>query len=278
MSLLILSGRLAKWALLLSEFEINFVLQRAIKGQALANFLADHLVPAEWELTEEFHDEEIFLVEVLPPWEMYFDGAARRNESDAGVLFISPRKDMLPYSFVLTKNCSNNEAEYQAILLGLGMAVEMKMPQLTIYGDSALVIKQLIGEFEKHTVEFAVHTRPVRSSTYMSSRWATIGRRCSGTPPKWLKLADRANSTPITCTNRRSRFTQQSRPGRSKRGGWTSLVQSLLNQTPTGNTFGLPPTTSPNEPKLLSTEKSRLPQSLTSFGPKLSIDMGSHDT
>ncbi|KAG9442580.1 hypothetical protein H6P81_018434 [Aristolochia fimbriata] len=148
MSRPILSGRLAKWSLLLSEFEINFVLQRAIKGQALSNFLADHPVLAKWELTEEFPDEDIFLVEVLPPWEMYFDGAARRNGAGAGVLFISPRRDLLPYSFILTQKCLNNEAEYQAILLRLGMAVEMKLSQLNIYGDSALVIKQLIGEFE----------------------------------------------------------------------------------------------------------------------------------
>ncbi|KAG9450498.1 hypothetical protein H6P81_010463 [Aristolochia fimbriata] len=79
---------------------------------------------------------------------MYFDGAARRNRAGTGVLFVSPRRDLLPYSFVLTKNCSNNETEYQAILLGLGMVVEMKLPQLNIYGDSALVIKQLTGEFE----------------------------------------------------------------------------------------------------------------------------------
>ncbi|KAG9444925.1 hypothetical protein H6P81_016265 [Aristolochia fimbriata] len=110
------SGRLAKRALLLSEFEINFVPQRAIEGQALPNFLADHPVPAEGELTEEFPDEEILLVEVLPPWEMYFD-------------------------------------EYQAILLGLGITVEMKLPQLNIYGDSALVIKQLTGEFEVRKLE-----------------------------------------------------------------------------------------------------------------------------
>ncbi|KAG9442391.1 hypothetical protein H6P81_018245 [Aristolochia fimbriata] len=145
MSRPILSGRLAKWALLLSEFEINFVPQRAIKSQALANFLADHPVLAEWELSKEFPDEEIFLVEVLPPWEMYFDGAARRSGAGAGVLFVSPKKDLLPYSFVLTQACSNNEAEYQAILLGLGIAVEMQLPQLNIYGDSALVIKQLTG-------------------------------------------------------------------------------------------------------------------------------------
>ncbi|KAG9453311.1 hypothetical protein H6P81_006215 [Aristolochia fimbriata] len=49
MSRPMLSGRLAKWALLLSEFEINFIPQKAIKGQGLANFLADHPIPAEWE-------------------------------------------------------------------------------------------------------------------------------------------------------------------------------------------------------------------------------------
>ncbi|KAG9442418.1 hypothetical protein H6P81_018272 [Aristolochia fimbriata] len=148
MSRPILSGRLAKWALVLSEFEIDFVPQRAIKGQALANFLVDHPVPAEWELSEEFPDEEIFLVEVLPPWEMYFNGATRRSGAGARVLFILPKKDLLPYSFMLTQTCLNNEAEYQAILLGLGMAVEMKLPQLHIYGNSALVIKQLSGKFE----------------------------------------------------------------------------------------------------------------------------------
>ncbi|KAG9453934.1 hypothetical protein H6P81_006838 [Aristolochia fimbriata] len=145
MSRPILSGRLAKWVLLLSEFEINFVPQRAIKGQALANFFVNHPVSAEWELTKEFPYEEIFLVEVLPPREMYLDGAARRNGAGAGVLFISRRKDLLLYLFVLTQNCSNNEEEYQAILLGLGMAAEMKLPQLNIYDDSTLVIKTYRG-------------------------------------------------------------------------------------------------------------------------------------
>ncbi|KAG9453529.1 hypothetical protein H6P81_006433 [Aristolochia fimbriata] len=153
MSRPLLSGQLAKWALLLSEFEINFVSQRAIKGQALANFLADHPVPAEWELIEELPDKEIFLIEVLPPCEMYFDGAARTSGAGAGVLFVSPKKVLLRYSFVLTHNCSNNEAEYQAILLGLGIAVEMKLPQLNIYDDSPLVIKQLTGEFDVKKTE-----------------------------------------------------------------------------------------------------------------------------
>ncbi|KAG9458313.1 hypothetical protein H6P81_002821 [Aristolochia fimbriata] len=154
-----LSGRLAKWALLLSEFEINFIPQKAIKGQGLANFRADHPIPAEWEVSENLPDEEVFYIEVLPPWRMYLDGAARKNGAGAGVLFMSPSDDLMPYSFILSHYCTNNEAEYQAIILGLGMAVEMGLSQLEIFGDSALVIKQLIEEFEVRKEELIPHKK-----------------------------------------------------------------------------------------------------------------------
>ncbi|KAG9458886.1 hypothetical protein H6P81_003394 [Aristolochia fimbriata] len=121
---------------------------KTIKGQGLANFLANHPIPAEWEVSQSLPDEEVFFIEVLPPWRMYFDGAARKNGAGAGVLFISPNEDLMPYSFILSHCCTNNEAEYQAIILGLGMAIEMGLSQLEIFGDSALVIKQIIGDFE----------------------------------------------------------------------------------------------------------------------------------
>ncbi|KAG9442619.1 hypothetical protein H6P81_018473 [Aristolochia fimbriata] len=183
MSRPILSGRLAKWMLLLSEFDINSVPQHAIKGQALANFLADHPVSAKWELTEEFPNEKIFLVEVLPPWEMYFDGAARRSGAGAGVLFVSPWKDLLSYSFVLTRTCSNNKAKYQTILLGLGMAVKMKLPQLNIYGDSALVIKQLTGEFEVKKLE-------------LEPLWRHVGELLAQNPEASLHHVPRSENGP----------------------------------------------------------------------------------
>jgi phage terminase large subunit-like protein len=40
-------------------------------------------------------------MEILPPWMMFFDGAARREESGAGVVFVSPQKHMLPFAFRL---------------------------------------------------------------------------------------------------------------------------------------------------------------------------------
>uniref|UniRef100_A0A803LQZ3 RNase H type-1 domain-containing protein n=1 Tax=Chenopodium quinoa TaxID=63459 RepID=A0A803LQZ3_CHEQI len=50
--------------------------------------------------------------------------------------------------FYLTHLCSNNMAEYQALIMGLQMAVEMGIQDLDVYGDSQLVISKLLGEYE----------------------------------------------------------------------------------------------------------------------------------
>ena len=90
----IMSGRLEKWDVAFQEFKIAYVSQKAIKGQALANFLADHPIPADWDLSDDFPDEDVLYTEVLPPWMMFFDGAARQEESGAGVVFVSPHKQI----------------------------------------------------------------------------------------------------------------------------------------------------------------------------------------
>ncbi|XP_058223098.1 uncharacterized protein LOC131332816 [Rhododendron vialii] len=148
MSKPVLSDRLARWSLIFQQYEIIYVPQKAVKGQALADFLADHPIPAEWELSEELPDEEVMVVEVHPPWTMYFDGASHQSGVGAGVVFVSPEGDVLPYAFTLTQNCSNNEAEYQALILGLEMAVEAKHLQLKVYGDSMLIKNQLLDIYE----------------------------------------------------------------------------------------------------------------------------------
>ncbi|KAH0729708.1 hypothetical protein KY289_000896 [Solanum tuberosum] len=54
----------------------------------------------------------------------------------------------LTISFVLGETCSNNAVEYQALIVGLEMASDMKIPQLDIYSDSQLIINQLLGNHE----------------------------------------------------------------------------------------------------------------------------------
>ncbi|KAL0289038.1 UNVERIFIED_CONTAM: hypothetical protein Scaly_2714700 [Sesamum calycinum] len=148
MAKLVLSDRLARWYLQLQQFEITYVPQKAIKGQVLADFLADHPVPAEWELSDDLPDEDVLVIEVMPPWKMYFDGASHKEGAGAGVVFVTLEGEVLPYSFTLTQNYSNNVAEYQALILGLEIVVDAKQLPLKVYGDSQLVVNQLLGLYE----------------------------------------------------------------------------------------------------------------------------------
>ena len=71
---------------------------------------------------------------------MYFDGASHREGAGAGIMFLTLEGDVLPYAFTLTQLCSNNEAEYQTLILGLKMIVDMKQLRLEVYGDFKLII------------------------------------------------------------------------------------------------------------------------------------------
>ncbi|KAA0041945.1 uncharacterized protein E5676_scaffold306G001560 [Cucumis melo var. makuwa] len=119
------------------------------KRTNVGRFLVDHPIPSDWKLCEDFSDDEVFFTEVMEPWTMYFDGAARRT--GAGIVFISLEKHMLPYSFALAELCSNNVAEYQALIIGLQIALEIGVSFIEIYGDSKLIINQLSLQYDvKH--------------------------------------------------------------------------------------------------------------------------------
>ncbi|XP_024027145.1 uncharacterized protein LOC112093264 [Morus notabilis] len=75
------SGRLLKWSVELSQFDIKYVPRVAIKGQALADFLAEFShrpTPATREEVE------------MTKWKLYVDGASNKNGSGTGILLISP--------------------------------------------------------------------------------------------------------------------------------------------------------------------------------------------
>ena len=148
LSKMVLSGRLAKWAMLLSQFDITYIPQKAVKGQALANFLAAHPIPDDFPIDDDLPDEDVFTTTVTKStWQMYFNGACRQSGSGTGVVFITPNEGVIPYSFTLTSAVSNNSAEYEALIIGLEIAINMGLDTLSIYGDSQLVINQLMGTY-----------------------------------------------------------------------------------------------------------------------------------
>ncbi|KAM1331275.1 hypothetical protein ACFX15_043014 [Malus domestica] len=100
---------------------------------------------------------------------MFFDGTVRADGAGAGVVFMSPQRQILPYSFQLSELCSNNFAEYQTLIIGLQMAINMEITAFEVYGDSKLLTKyevrkddlvpyfrlatQLLQRFEAVTLE-----------------------------------------------------------------------------------------------------------------------------
>ncbi|KAA0063776.1 uncharacterized protein E5676_scaffold178G00350 [Cucumis melo var. makuwa] len=82
----------------------------------------------------------ILFVESMESWNMFFDGATQRSGASVGIVFISPEKHMLSYSFTLSELCSNNVAEYQALIIGLQMASEFGIKYIEIFSDSKLII------------------------------------------------------------------------------------------------------------------------------------------
>ncbi|XP_071926040.1 uncharacterized protein [Coffea arabica] len=117
-------------------------------------------MPAEWELTDELSDEEVFMIET--PWSMYFYGVAHRDGADAEVVFYTLEADILPYFFTLTRRYSNNMTEYQALILGLETTINMKHLYVRIYGDSKLVVNQLFGIFDIKKTELIPYYKYAR--------------------------------------------------------------------------------------------------------------------
>lgn len=81
-----------------------------------------------------------------PNWRFYFDGALNLYGNGIGAVLISPEGDFYPVAVHLKFPCTNNMVEYKACIIGLQAALDLKIKNLEVYGDSILIISQVFGE------------------------------------------------------------------------------------------------------------------------------------
>jgi ribonuclease HI len=103
------TGRIGKWAVELNEFTIDYVHRSSIQSQALADFIAD------W--TPGAQEEEIN--KNAEAWMVFCDGSWRTFGAGAAAVLVAPSKVKTCYATRLHFSCTNNIAEYKALLLGL---------------------------------------------------------------------------------------------------------------------------------------------------------------
>ena len=129
-----------------------------VKGQVLADFIVE-FTPSN---TPAQPTETTQLAPDLPIWRLSVDGAANSQGSGAGLILTSPYGIDMEYALRFGFQASNNEAEYEVVIVGLNLSHSMEVDQLEICSDSQLVVKQIEDSYEARGEKMILYLKKVR--------------------------------------------------------------------------------------------------------------------
>ena len=98
----------------------------------------------------------------LPIWRLSVDRAANSQGSEAGLILTSPDRINVEYALRFGFQASNNEVEYEAVIVGLNLAHSMVADQLEVCSDSQLVVKQIEDSYEAKGEKMILYLKNVR--------------------------------------------------------------------------------------------------------------------
>ncbi|XP_025664456.1 uncharacterized protein [Arachis hypogaea] len=111
-----LAGRLVKWSVEVSEFDIKYEGRASIKSQFLADFIAEFSVPCTAE-------DSI-------GWSLYVDGSTNPQGYGAGIILDDSHSNVIEHSLNFSFKASNNQSEYEALIAGLRLAADLNITEL----------------------------------------------------------------------------------------------------------------------------------------------------
>ncbi|XP_075640351.1 uncharacterized protein LOC142612113 [Castanea sativa] len=113
------AGRMALWAIELSEFDIRYQPWAADQG-----------------------------AEETPIWRVHTDGSSNKHAGGVGVVLHTPEGDKIECIICLDFATTNNEAEYEALVAGLDLAIAAGAKSAIVYSDSRIVASQVNGSYD----------------------------------------------------------------------------------------------------------------------------------
>jgi len=144
------AGRMVRWAVELSKFDIQYEPRGSIKGQVYADFVAELSPRGEQE------------VDVGSQWLLSVDGSSNQQGSGAGIVLEGPNGVVIEQALHFAFKASNNQAKYEALIAGMLLAKEMGAQNLLVKSDSQLITGQVTGEFQAKDPQMAAYLRYVR--------------------------------------------------------------------------------------------------------------------
>jgi hypothetical protein len=124
------TGRVGKWVAELNEFTIDYVHRSSIQSQALADFIADWTPGAQDEGT----------IKDAKAWTVFCDGSWGTFGAGAAAVLVAPSKVRTCYVIKLDFSCTNNIAEYEALLLGLRKLKAIGIRRAILKTDSQVIL------------------------------------------------------------------------------------------------------------------------------------------
>ena len=152
------SERLIKWVIELSEFDIRYKPRTTVKGQVLEDFIME-FTPSN---TSTKPTETTQLAPDLPIWRLSINRAANSKGSGVGLILTSLDGIDVEYTLKFGFQASNNEAEYEAIMVGLNLANSMEVDQLEVCSDSQLAVKWIEDSYEARGEKMIIYLKKVR--------------------------------------------------------------------------------------------------------------------
>ncbi|XP_074323826.1 uncharacterized protein LOC141660734 [Apium graveolens] len=163
------SGRMLKWVVELGQFDLEYFPCTTIKGQALADFIL--------EFDSEVDEKAIVLAEPSlqgdvpnqvikefphPWWILHVDGAVNNNRAGVGIVLVTLEghhlMSVIHFKFYVT----NNDAEYEALINGLNIDLELGIINLIARSDSELVVNHVNGGFQARGPRTELYMRCVQ--------------------------------------------------------------------------------------------------------------------
>ena len=141
-----IDGHLAKWSVRLSLYDIVYEPRTTIKSQVLVDFVADFSPSLLAQVDEEL--QCMMSKTETKPWSLFTDGASNVNGTGLGLVLKSPQGDIIAHAICCDFKATNNEAEYEALIIGLMTARDLKVTHIDVNCDSLLIVNHVNGTYE----------------------------------------------------------------------------------------------------------------------------------
>uniref|UniRef100_A0A2N9FPS7 Integrase catalytic domain-containing protein n=1 Tax=Fagus sylvatica TaxID=28930 RepID=A0A2N9FPS7_FAGSY len=157
-----LTGKIARWQVLLSEFDILFVARKGDQGTGHSRLLGR-----------------------LPVRAVRVNGLrSSQTKIGIGAVLVSPKGQQTPIAVKLGFDCTNNMTEYEACIVGLQAALEFGAYELEVFGDSLLIVSQTNGEWQARDPKLIPYQR------YISRLVPKFNRRGDDVRPLRIETRD----------------------------------------------------------------------------------------